>query len=214
MDTSIIHQLKNILQGTEVVEASLHEIHLTQETRTELDMIADRFRALAITIGKTTQSFRPGQDNESWEKTKVQREKAGRALTNVLTQKKFSNLQVLRKNLTTIFCGPVKRQHDSPSLATRKLATEKRCERLRQLSPDGIISWAIGHPCASWAAGVMGNEVFNCLLQNIEPNYIVHWPTQLDEILAELRKTDIEHNEAFDKLVEGKHHLKRISNQG
>ncbi|RSL80747.1 hypothetical protein CEP52_017331 [Fusarium oligoseptatum] len=198
MATSIIQQLKNVLHGTEAVEASLHEIHLTQEARIELDMIADRFRVLAVTIGKKTQSFKSGQDDESWERSKVRREKAGNALIKVLTENKLPDLRVLRKNLITIFCGPEKHQHDSPPVKTKKLTTEKRCEMLRQLSPDGIISWAIGHPCGTWAGGVMGNDVFNCLLQNVEPNDIVHWPSQLHEILAELRQTHMLHNDAFD----------------
>lgn len=83
---SIIHQLRGILQGTETLEERLCD---TRESQTELDLIADKFRALANTIGKKTQSFKPVQQNEIWEKSKDRRDKVENTLTNVFTQKKL-----------------------------------------------------------------------------------------------------------------------------
>ncbi|KPA35837.1 hypothetical protein FLAG1_11437, partial [Fusarium langsethiae] len=202
MASSIIYQLKSVLQGTEALEVSLSEVHLSQEARTELDMIADKFRALAIMIEKKTQSFKPQRMDEIWEKSKERREKAERALTNILTQNKLPDLRVFRKNLTTIFDGPAKYQHDSNGMKSKKVATEKRCERLQQLSADGIVSWSIAYPSCSWAGGAMSN-IFDCLLEDIEPNDALDWPPEMSEVLKELQGKSLQGNKAFDKLVEG-----------
>ncbi|RKK88136.1 hypothetical protein BFJ68_g16952 [Fusarium oxysporum] len=202
MTSTVIHQLKRILQDTESLEVSLREMHFSQEARTELDTIADKFRALAIMIGKKTQSFKPRQEDISWEKSKSRREKAEKTLTDILTRNKLSDRRVLRKNLITIFCGPDKHMHDSPTITSKKVATGKRCEKLRQLSSDGIIAWAIAYPSASWAGGVMGNDVFDCLLGDIEPNDTLQWPPEVNEMLLELQEKSIQDNEAFNKLVE------------
>ncbi|RYC80733.1 hypothetical protein BFJ63_vAg16380 [Fusarium oxysporum f. sp. narcissi] len=204
MASQIIAQLKDALQGTESLAASLNASCLSPEAQAELDIIADKFRAVAILIGKKTQSFKPQWNDETWIKSKDHREKTEKILTNVLTENKLPNKQVLRNNLITIFCGPKKYMNDSQALKSRKIATEKRCIKLRQLSVNGIISWAIAYPSGTWAGGRMGSDIFDCLLQDIEPNDGLHWPPEVNETLAELQDGSYIHNEAFNKLAEGR----------
>ncbi|KAJ4176741.1 hypothetical protein NW767_015349, partial [Fusarium falciforme] len=198
---SIIHQLRGILQGTETLEERLRDIHLSRESRTELDLIADKFRALANTIGKKTQSFKPVRQDQIWEKSKDRREKAENIVRNVCAQNKLPDLRVFRKNLTTIFNGPDTYETDSSRNISKKAATRKRCERLRKLSADGIISWAIAHPCGTWASGMMGNDLFDCLVDDIEPRDHINWPGEVNQILRELQTKEIQ-SEAFNMLVD------------
>ncbi|KAF5684261.1 hypothetical protein FGLOB1_14841 [Fusarium globosum] len=166
MSSPIIAQLKDVSRDAESLAASLSATYLSPEAQTELDIIADKFRAVAMSIGKKTQSFKPVWNDEKWKKCKEQRKKAEKILTNVLTENKLPRKQVLRKNLITIFCGPDK------------------CAKLQQLSADGIISWAIAYPSGTWAGGRMASDAFDCLLQDIEPNDILHWPPEIQETYA------------------------------
>jgi len=47
-----------------------------------------------------------------------------------------------------------------------KALTRERCEKIRALGPDEVLSWA---STFVWKPGLMGNELFNQLLQNEEP---------------------------------------------
>ncbi len=50
-----------------------------------------------------------------------------------------------------------------------KALTRERCEKIRALGPDGVLSWASTFAPHLWEPGLMGNEHFNQLLQYEEP---------------------------------------------
>lgn len=52
----------------------------------------------------------------------------------------------------------------------------------------------------------MGKDIFQCLVEDIEPGDILDWPVQVKEILQELQQKQIQ-KDAVKNLVEGNHHL-------
>ncbi|KPM45599.1 hypothetical protein AK830_g982 [Neonectria ditissima] len=107
-----------------------------------------------------------------------------------------------------MFCGPVKSAFHSKDVLAKKIATEKRCEKLRALSADGIVSWAIAYPSASWSSGTMGQDAFSSLVDSIEPRTQA-WPPMVLKSLQELQSTEIRGNQAFDTLVQSLSELSR-----
>jgi hypothetical protein len=98
-----------------------------------------------------------------------------------------------RRNITTIFKGPpVDTVFDSIQAKARKKSTRERCKAIQSLSPDGVVSWSVAYPPSQWAAGEMADDVFECLIDSIEPDgtVTVTWPSEVLNTLELLRQHD------------------------
>ena len=65
----------------------------------------------------------------------------------------------------------------------RKESTRRRCEIIRDLSPDGIISWAITYAPTLRSGGSMSSDVFDCLDKSIEPELGQSWQAVIQDML-------------------------------
>src|SRR5205823_4666448 len=97
---------------------------------------------------------------------------------------------VFRRNILLIFEGPKASVFDSEDIKLRKESTQKRCDMIRKLSSDGIISWAVAYPPTQWAGGIMASDVFDCLTDDIEPNVVQTWPPVIRDTLHKLKEDE------------------------
>jgi hypothetical protein len=87
----------------------------------------------------------------------------------------------------------------------RKESTRKRSELIRGLSPDGVISWALAFAPTLWGGGSMSVDVFNCLLDDIEPELAQIWPPVIRDTLYLLMEDEESLKESFEyqKFLKG-----------
>lgn len=64
--------------------------------------------------------------------------------------------------------------------------TQERCERIRTLSPDRMIAWAVALKPTSWTANLMSKDTFDYIIEHMELEGIQAWPSQIYEILSGL----------------------------
>jgi len=100
---------------------------------------------------------------------------------------KLERLVVFRRNIIMIYAGPKDSEFDSDDVRSRKATTRLRCERIQKLSPDGVVVWAASYTPTSWAAGCMGKDIFDCLVDDIEPESAKSWPPVIQETLQKLQ---------------------------
>lgn len=80
---------------------------------------------------------------------------------------------------------------------------KKRREQIMQLSTDGIISWAIAYPPTKWNPCFMSNDMFSCLLEDIEPADKKPWPPAVCDTLSKLAEEKLCECLNLQKLVFG-----------
>lgn len=76
---------------------------------------------------------------------------------------------------------------------------------IRGLSCDGLISWALSFPPTQWAAGSMAQDVFLCVLDDIEPDLAQLWPAVVRETLQSLVEEEerLQVSTEFDTFLRG-----------
>jgi hypothetical protein len=101
-----------------------------------------------------------------------------------------------------IFTGPKSSTFDSSEVKSRKAATRLRCEDIRKLGPDGIVAWAVSYTPTSWAAGFMGKDIFDCLIDNIDQETAQNWPLEILETVQKLREDDaLQNSPEYDEFI-------------
>ena len=96
------------------------------------------------------------------------------------------NPATFRRNIILTFEGPKNSTFDSRGIKSRKESTRKRCEQIRGLNYDGVVSWALAYPPTQWAAGFMAADIFNSLIETIEPEEEEEWPLEVRDMLRAL----------------------------
>lgn len=156
----------------------------------ELDTLAGRLADAAVTVQKKTGSFKPSREEQAWEASETLRSQATSATASLINNGKLKGPRVFGRNIVTIFAGPKEAALDSDDMKWRKSATRARGERIRRLSSDGIIAWAVSYKPTLWAAGSMAKDMFDCLIDDIEPASPQNWPAVILETLRKLRNDD------------------------
>jgi hypothetical protein len=64
--------------------------------------------------------------------------------------------------------------------------TQERCERIRDLGPDGVVSWASTFAPSVWTANLMSKDTFDYLVEFIDPEDAQTWPTEIERVLRTL----------------------------
>ena len=76
---------------------------------------------------------------------------------------------------------------------------------IQRLSADGIVSWALSYPPSTWSAGYMADRIFQCLLDDIEPNDTPAWPETVCETLRKLKDHQrLQGSSDYERFVNGK----------
>ena len=203
---AVIEQLSSMLRDVEVLITDFSGLSFTNDELQTLDVLGGRFSDAATAIERKTGTFRPSREEQAWKASETIRTQSQATIAAVLDDGKLKSETVFRRNVVLIFGGPKHSGFDSKEVRSRKTVTQRRCERIRKLSPDGIVAWAISYTPTSWAAGSMGNDVFDCLIDDIEPNDIQAWPTAIRETLQRLRAhEDLQGSSEYVQIVNGEY---------
>ncbi|KGQ11615.1 hypothetical protein BBAD15_g2651 [Beauveria bassiana D1-5] len=184
-----IAQLSGLLQELESCVIILNNVPSLTDL-SGLDRLAGRLADAAATIQKKTGSFRPTREEQAWEASETLRSQATTITASLISDEKLNRPRVFGRNIVTIFAGPKDSALDSDDMKWRKSATRARCDRIRKLSSDGIIAWAVSYKPTMWAAGSMAKDMFDCLIDDIEPASAQSWPAVILETLQKLRNDD------------------------
>ena len=167
-----------------------------------LDSLSLKLSFAVAAIQAKTGILRPKLDDQAWRASEDLRSEAQSAITNILENKTLKNSATFRRNISTIFVGPERSEFDSSVVQARKDVTQKRCERLRKLSSDGIVCWAVSYTPTSWTT--VSSSVFDCLIDDIEPNDALPWPAAVTEILQRLKGTTaLQNSREYEQFFNG-----------
>ena len=202
---TIIERLSGIVQDVENLTMSLAGSSRVSDESHKLDALAAKLGDAAVAIQKKTGSFRPTREEQAWKASEDFRTRAQSAITALFDNGKLKNLAVFRRNIVLIFDGPKYSGFDSEEIKARKAHTQRRCERIRKLSPDAVVAWAISYTPTEWGSGSMRNDVFDCLIEDTDPKSTQAWPAELCETLQKLRDVDLRDSSEYDKLVNGEY---------
>ncbi|KAH9905222.1 hypothetical protein F4778DRAFT_698018 [Xylariomycetidae sp. FL2044] len=198
---AVIQRFRDLAEALEDGVTELAGLSFAIHDLRTLGELARRLSNAVIAIEKRSGPFRISSEEHGRRATEQFVHQAQSATTDVLTTGELRSPVLFKRNIILIFSGP-ENSFDSTSIASRKAATRRRCARIRQLSPDAIVSWAASFSPTTWRAGLMPNAVFENLLDDIEPNDTKAWPPAICEILQTLQQhPTIQRSPEYTRLV-------------
>jgi hypothetical protein len=200
---AVIELLSNAIQDIENLIIALADLSCTSYDSQKLDGLAAKLGDAAVSIQKKTGSFRLSREEQAWKASEVFRTRAQSTITTLFDDGKLKNSPLFRRNIVLIFAEPKHSDLDSKEMKARKVLTQRRCERIRKLNPDGIVSWAICYTPTEWGGGAMRNDVFDCLIEDIDPKSTQAWPTAVCEMLKKLKDADLRDSSDYKTFVDG-----------
>jgi hypothetical protein len=182
-----ITQLSNLVRDLDYWIPGLNDVTCTKEELSALDVLGAKLADAATIVQKKTGSFRLPLEEQAWRASEKLRSQAQSTIISLTKSVKLERPVVFRRNIAMIFTGPKDSEFDSNDVKSRKAVTRQRCERIRKLNPDGVVAWAASYTPTSWAAGCMGKDIFDCLIDDIEPDSAQSWPPVIQETVQKLR---------------------------
>lgn len=181
------------------------KIYPTEDQWNTLCDLSKSLVTAATTIADKIRLLRESRAERAWKDSQKLRQHAMSCKGDVLGNGRLKHSPVFRRNIITIFEGPKESMFDSEDTKIRKDTTRQRCEQIRALSPDGLISWAIAFAPSVWAGGSMATDIFTCLLDDIEPQQQPSWPRVIDETLQMLLKDEValQKSQEYKDFLEG-----------
>lgn len=204
-----VSQLRGLLEKANLLIPKISKIYPNEEQWEALGDISKSLTTTATRIENAIRASKESRAERAWKESEKLRSHALACKGELLTNGRLKQPPVFRRNITTIFEGPKDSKFDSEDVKVRKALTRQRCEQIRQLSPSGVISWAMAYAPSLWAAGSMSMEVFTCLLDDIEPDQCPPWPSIIGETLHML----LDDEEFLSASLEYREFLKGPSNK-
>jgi hypothetical protein len=187
---ALLSQLKGLLVKTEQLKPKFGKVYPTDDQWHTLTELSLSLSEAAKKVEDEIRMLKKSRTERAWKESKEHRLNAQLLRGDLSAKGRLKNSHIFRRNIVTIFEGPKDSKFDSEDLKIRKESTRKRCELIRGLSPDGVISWAVAFAPTLWAGGSMASDVFTCLLDDIEPELVQTWPPTIRETLHLLREDE------------------------
>lgn len=187
---TLLSQLKGLLIKTEQLQPKFCKTYPTDEQWDTLTELSLKLSGAAKKVEEEIRMLKESRSERAWKESEEHRLNAQSSRGDLFAKGRLKNSHIFRRNIITIFEGPKDSRFDSEDLKIRKESTRKRCELIRGLSPDGVISWAVTFAPTLWAGGSMASDVFTCLLDDIEPELVQTWPPIVRETLHLLREDE------------------------
>ncbi|PSN59050.1 hypothetical protein BS50DRAFT_509234 [Corynespora cassiicola Philippines] len=202
---ALLSQLKGILVKTEQLQPKFGKVYPTDDQWETLTKLSLSLSEAARKVEDEIRMLRKSRTERAWRESKEHRLNAQSLRGDLFAKGRLKNSHIFRRNIVTIFEGPKDSKFDSEDLRIRKESTRKRCDLIRVLSPDGIISWAIAFAPTLWAGGSMASDVFTCLLHDIEPELVQPWPPKIRETLQLLREDEesLNNSPEYEEFLKG-----------
>lgn len=123
---------------------------------------------------------------------------------DLIASGKLNNPTTFRRNIILFFQGPSDSNFDRRQTKARKSVTRDRCERIRGLDPDGIVTLAASFPPVTWAGGAMSNEHFDLLINHVAPDGIQVWSPEILRMLRALATQEgLRQSKEFEEFLKG-----------
>ena len=200
--SKITCQLEAILHEAERVLLECRKIGLVEK---DWDIVHDR----SVKLGRVTIAI----ENEIRSRKCLQieqernelRSAAAATIKELLTTGQFERPSKFRKNILTLYNDLEISVFDSNRTKVRKASTRQRIETVKELNCDGIISWAVAFVPSSWTAGRFSDDMFESLVDRIEPEHDLVWPNTVSETLNLLLKDNkgLQSSPKYHELLQG-----------
>lgn len=181
--TIALSQLKGLLEKTKQLKEKFSKVYPTNEQWGTLSNLSLELSEAAKLLENEIRELKESRTERAWRESEEHRLKAQSTRGDLFAKGRLKQPVIFRRNIITIFEGPKDSKFDSEDQKFRKESTRKRCESIRRLSPDGVISWAMAFPPTVWAGGSMASDVFTCLLDDMEPELVQAWPKVIRDTL-------------------------------
>lgn len=200
-----IRQLSDLVQDLENWIAGLNDEPCTEDELSMLDILGAKLTNAATIVQKKTGSFRPPLEEHAWKASAELRSQAQSTVSSLISQGKLERPVAFRRNMAIIFKGPKDSEFDSSDVKSRKAITRQRCEIIRNLSPDGIVTWAASFTPSTWSGGYLGKDIFEYLVDEIEPDSAPTWPAAIRTTVQKLQDEDekLQSSVEYGKFVQG-----------
>ena len=188
--TVVLSQLTTLVEKSEQLRERFRKIYPTVDQWNTLSDLSSRLADAAKRLQEETRMLRELRPERAWQESEKHRSHAQSVRGDLFAKGRLAQSAVFRRNIVMIFLGPKDSTFDSEDTKFKKESTRRRCEAIRGLSPDGVISWAIAYAPTLWAGGSMPSDVFDCLVHDIEPELIQTWPAVIQDTLHKLKKDE------------------------
>ncbi|KAH8653945.1 hypothetical protein BGZ60DRAFT_435794 [Tricladium varicosporioides] len=176
-----VKKIESLVQSLQC--SSFHPSQKQYQTLTDLSL---RLDACGTNLPIQVAALKNRRAEPSYEEGRKLVSQAKSEIRDLIANAKLENRIIFARNITYFFDGQKDSVVDSDATKLRKQLTRKRCERIRTLSPDGLISWAVAFMPTTWIANLMSKDTFDYVFEHIEPDDYQVWPSDIYYILSGL----------------------------
>jgi hypothetical protein len=183
--STAIFRLESLVQKAESIAESICGIQACQskEQYCSLEALNSRLQEAAVKVAGRIERLEEGRAEKIRKEGGKFLSQAEATRESIIENKQLRSITAFRKNIALIFEGLKDSALDPAWITSRNKQTRTRCELIRELNPDGLISLAAAFAPSVWTAGCMQNHIFDYLIEEIEPDEVQVWPPKIGEIL-------------------------------
>lgn len=188
VSTAISH-LESLVQKAESIAESICNVNVCQskEQYCSLEALSSRLQEAAAKVAGGVARLEEGRAERTREEGRKFLSQAETTRESIIKNNQLKSIPAFRKSIALIFEGPKDSALDAGWIKSRNKQTRKRCEVIRELNPDGVISWAAALAPSVWSASCMQSYIFDYLIEEMEPEEAQVWPSKIGEILHVFR---------------------------
>lgn len=203
--TTVLSHLQGLLEKTENLSPKLSKIYPSVDQWNSLRDLSTLLLEAVQKFQDDVRLFRESRTQRAWQESEVHRTKVRSSRSDLLATCRLRHPSVFRRNIVLIYEGPKTSRFDSEDSKLRKESTRKRCKLIRDLNPDGVISWAIALAPTLWAGGSIASDLFTCILDSVEPELVTRWPPVIRDTLHLLMEDEesLSLSPGYGELLEG-----------
>jgi len=143
--TVLLSQFKALVEKTEQLKGKCYKVYPTDDQWITLGTLSLQLSDAASKLGEEIDVLKQSRTQRALQESAEHRSHAQSARGDLFAKGRLRQPAVFRRNIVTIFEGPKPSTFDSEDAKFRKESTCKRCEVIRRLNPDGVVSWAIAY---------------------------------------------------------------------
>lgn len=199
MTAIVLNQVADSAQSLTDLVIGFDPTQCTERELSELIRLGEKLEGVGITLLSKAES------KYAWEASAGLRFKVAATTSKVIAMEEVLLPKSFRRSLKAIFVGPESLLQSLNLGQSRHKNFERRCKKLRKLSPNAIVTWALTFSPNSWFVHNMRNDIFSCLVTFVESRPKKMWPSKVYELLEGLKRDmDLAQNVEYIRFVSGK----------
>jgi|SRR5438045_39739 len=208
-----VSRLESLVKRVELVVQSFHcaTIQPSKDQYQVLEVLSGRLATAAAKVPAEVNALKERNTAPSCEEGRKLISQAQSDRAEIINNAQLKSRSVFGRNISLIFKGPLDSVVDSSTTKARKDLIRKRCHSICGLSPDGLISWAVAYTPTTWTAHLMSNETFDYLVEHIESEDAIVWPSEIYNILRGLGAEEpLQESQGYHEFLRGKFASARV----